>query len=97
MAKWVFNCWSCQNDTDMEDKVVRGDECPHCSSDMRSCRNCQYWEQGAHNECRETISEYIADKERANFCGMYRPFEGEREKGPDLDDAKAKLEALFKK
>jgi hypothetical protein len=81
----------------MEDKVKRGDLCPHCRMDMRSCKNCQYHDPGAHNECSETISEYVPDKERANFCGMFRAFQGEREPQEDVVSAKAKLEALFKK
>lgn len=81
----------------MEDKVKRSDECPHCRTDMRSCKNCQFWDPGAHNECSETISEYVSEKERGNFCGMYRAFQGEREPGEDVDAAKAKLEALFRR
>ena len=96
MAEWTFNCWSCGNSTEMEDKVTRNDECPHCRNDMRSCKNCQYYDQGSHNECLETISEYVPDKERSTFCGMYRPFQGEREAAEDVDAAKAALEALFK-
>lgn len=97
MADWTFSCWSCRQTTDMQDKVTRSDECPHCRSDMRSCKNCQYYDEGAHNECTETIAEYIGDKERGNFCGMYRPYDGIREAAVDVDEAKAKLEALFKK
>jgi hypothetical protein len=81
----------------MEDKIRRNDECPHCRADMHSCKNCQYYDPGAHNECKETISEYVPDKERANFCGMYRSFTGDRPAAVNLDAAKAKLEALFKK
>lgn len=81
----------------MLDKVRRSDECPHCGADMRSCKNCQYYDPGAHNECRETISEYIGDKERGNFCGMYKAFQGDREPLEDAAAARAKLEALFKK
>jgi hypothetical protein len=81
----------------MEDKVTRGDECPHCSADMRSCKNCEYYDAGSHNQCRETIAEYVPEKERSNFCGMYKPYTGERGPGEDVDAAKAKLDALFKK
>lgn len=97
MSDWEFECWSCRQTTVMQDKITRSDECPHCRLDMRSCKNCQYYDPGAHNECREVISEYIPDKERRNFCGMFRPFQGEREAAPDVEAAKAKLEALFKK
>lgn len=97
MSKWVFYCWSCLEPTEMEDKVIRADECPHCHTDMHSCKNCQYYDPGAHNDCKETIAEYVPDKERSNFCGMYKAFENPREAGPDINAAKAKLEALFKK
>ena len=96
MATWDFQCWSCRQVTEVEDKVGRKDECPHCYADMHSCRNCQYYDEGAHNKCTETISEYVPDKERANFCGMYRAFQGERPEVEDVSAAKAKLEALFK-
>lgn len=97
MSKWTFSCWSCRQTTEMEDKVKRKEECPHCRSDMHACKNCQYHDPGAHNECRETISEYVPEKERANFCGMYTVFTGERAPGEDIDAAKAKLEAVFKR
>ena len=97
MSDWEFTCWSCRQTTLMEDKVKRSDECPHCRMDMRSCKNCQYFEPGAHNQCVETISEYVPEKERGNFCGMYKAFQGTRAPAEDVVKAKAKLEALFKK
>jgi len=97
MSAWTFQCWSCHQTTEMEDKIKRSDECPHCRLDMRSCKNCQYYDPGAHNECKETIAEYVPDKERGNFCGMYKAFQGEREAVADVGPAKLKLEALFKK
>jgi hypothetical protein len=81
----------------MGDKIGRKDECPHCHKDMHSCKNCHYYEPGAHNECSETISEYVPDKDKANFCGMFRAFEGERTAPVDMNAAKAKLQALFNK
>ncbi|MBI3178320.1 MAG: hypothetical protein HYZ27_01585, partial [Deltaproteobacteria bacterium] len=47
-GKWTFSCWSCGQSTEMEDKVKRADECPHCHIDMHSCKNCQYYDPGAH-------------------------------------------------
>ncbi len=97
MSTWTMQCFSCRNTNEMEDKVRRADTCIHCGADLRVCKNCVYYDPGAHNECRETISEYVPDKERSNFCGMFKPFTGEREAGEDVDAAKAALEALFKK
>lgn len=81
----------------MDDKIGRKEECPHCSADMHSCKNCTYYDPGAHNQCTETISEYVPDKERANFCGMYRPHGGNRAPAEDANAAKARLEALFRR
>ncbi len=58
---------------------------------------CQYYDVTAHHECGEPTAEWVADKERGNFCGMFRPFAGERAAGDDVASAKAKLEELFKK
>ena len=97
MSTWTFSCWSCRQTTEFEDKLTRSDVCPHCQIDCRSCKNCQFHDPGAHNQCTETIAEYVPDKERSNFCGMFRAFSGQREAGADIDAAKAKLAALFKK
>ena len=94
MAEWSFQCWSCRQVTEMQDKVTRSDECPHCRNDMRSCKNCKYYDPGYHNECTETISEYIPDKERSNFMACIRHLKVSGMPS-DLSDAKA-VEALFK-
>jgi hypothetical protein len=97
MPDWIFYCWKCNNPTDMIDKIVRNDTCPHCGIDMRTCKNCTFYDPGAHNQCRESVAIYQPDKERGNFCTMFTPFEGEHDKGEDIDLAKARLNALFKK
>lgn len=81
----------------MQDRVRRKDSCPKCVADMHACKNCRFFSPTAHNQCHEPIAEYVSDKERSNFCGMYEAFEGQRQKAPDVSDAKAKLEALFHK
>jgi len=43
------------------------------------------------------MAERITDKERANFCGYFRPKGTPAKKGGRGGDAKAALEALFKK
>lgn len=98
MATYTIVCWSCRQPTVMEDKVTRSDTCPHCRSDMRCCKNCTYYDVTAHHECREPTAEFVGDKERANFCGMFKAFGGERAGANDeVASAKAKLEALFGK
>ena len=58
---------------------------------------CTFYDVTAHHECREPTAEWVADKERGNFCGMFRAFTGERAAANDVASAKAKLEALFTK
>ncbi|MEO1172626.1 MAG: hypothetical protein AAFX94_11350 [Myxococcota bacterium] len=97
MPSWSMQCFSCRHTIELDDNVRRGDTCPSCGADVRVCRNCVFHDPNAHNECREPTAEYVADKERANFCGMFKPFTDRRDAGNDVEDAKAKLEALFKK
>ena len=65
-------CWKCRKEIDIE-KPVRGDECPLCHADFHVCKACDFYESGAHNDCRETSAEFTADKERSNFCDYFRP------------------------
>jgi hypothetical protein len=56
----------------IEEKVYRGSVCPQCGRDLKSCVNCEFYSPGSHWDCRETISEPVKDKERANFCDFFR-------------------------
>ncbi len=64
-------CWKCGKEIDIE-KPVRGDECPHCHADLHVCKACDFYESGAHNDCRESSAEFVGDKERGNFCDYFR-------------------------
>ena len=64
-------CWKCKKEIPVE-KPVRGDECPLCHADLHVCKACEFYESGAHNDCRESSAEYVNDKERGNFCDYFR-------------------------
>ncbi len=64
-------CWKCKREINI-DKPARSDECPLCSADLHVCAACDFFEKGMHNDCRESSAEYIADKEKANFCDYFR-------------------------
>ena len=64
-------CWKCRKETNIE-KPVRGDECPLCHADLHVCKACEFYESGAHNDCRESSAEFVNDKERGNFCDYCR-------------------------
>jgi hypothetical protein len=96
-TKKVLYCWNCGMAIELIDKVVRKDTCPGCNKDLRCCKNCRFWDPGAHNQCRENLTEYVPDREKANFCASFTIREGPLNSGEDTSAAKAKLEALFSK
>ena len=63
---------------------------------MRCCMNCEFRDPGAHNECREPFAEFVRDREKANFCGLFQFKVSDDPGSTDVDDAKARLEAMFK-
>ena len=92
-----YFCWHCNNELVFEVKMGHRDNCPHCASDLHCCKNCQLYDPGAHNSCREPTSDYVPDKEKFNFCGWFKFIVGPREGAGKVDEAKAKLDALFKR
>ncbi len=97
MAKSTFVCWSCRTARELDGRVNRGDACPTCRADMRSCKNCTFYDVTAHHDCREPTAEWVADKERGNFCGYFEPGGKRIDAAAEVASAKAKLDALFKK
>ncbi len=93
----TFFCWKCNNELVFDVKMGFRDSCPHCMADLHCCKNCQLYDPGAHNSCRETTTDYTPDKEKANFCGFFKFIEGGREGNDQVAKAKLALEALFKK
>ena len=90
-----MQCRSCRKEVNVGGRVGFRDECPHCGADLHSCRHCRLHDSGAYNECREPAAERVSDRERANRCEYFQPAAGAGVSSPD--DARAKLEALFKK
>lgn len=91
-------CHKCKQEIVFEVKMQRADQCPHCAADLHCCKNCDYWDPSAYNQCKEHIAEYIPDREAANRCTFFTFRSGAPEDNRGKQDAaKAKLEALFKK
>ncbi|MBI5273222.1 MAG: hypothetical protein HY861_04490 [Chlamydiia bacterium] len=47
--------------------------CPHCSSDLHACIGCRYYAVGKPNDCIVPGTEFIKDREAANFCEEFKP------------------------
>lgn len=93
----MIKCYFCRSELSIDGPVGRRDTCPQCNRDLRCCKQCKFYDQGAYNECREVSAERIVDKERSNFCDFF-VLRGSKE-GPAtrVQDAKRALEALFVK
>jgi hypothetical protein len=94
-AKYL--CWKCGHELDMSVKVQRRDSCPSCDADLHVCKNCRFWDPGHHNECRENVEHFVRDREKANFCMSFTFKSTTDADRHEADDARSRLEALFKK
>ena len=45
--------------------------CDQCSAYLHCCKNCRFYEPGAHNDCRIGTTEWVADKARGNYCDEF--------------------------
>jgi hypothetical protein len=91
-----YFCHHCKAEIVFDVKMQRADVCPHCAADLHCCKNCEYWEPSAHNQCREHVTEYISDRERANHCTSFTFRSGQPEDPSSrIAASKAKLDALF--
>jgi hypothetical protein len=73
--------------------------CSKCNADLHSCRQCTYFDPGAHFECSKSIPKRIVNKTARNTCELFAArivVERETSSAPPTDarDAFAKL---FKK
>jgi hypothetical protein len=96
-----MKCIFCNKKVELKGSVSRQDSCPHCKQDLRCCKQCNFFDPDAYNQCREVSAERIVDKERANYCDFFMPKGEKRVAGTGYNmaqqDARAALDALFKK
>lgn len=86
-------CYKCKNS--YEGEIFRTTECPVCGADMHVCKNCRFYDTGAHYECRETVDEAVSDKEKANFCDAFMKKTGEGQScGKEAAGGKAAVDAF---
>ncbi len=64
-------CFSCGATLDAFDKPGRADTCPACDADVHCCCNCEFYDPGTYNDCRETQAERVLEKDRSNFCDYF--------------------------
>lgn len=90
-------CWNCGKATGFEGKIMRSDSCPHCNSDLRSCRGCRFFDPTAFRQCHESIDAPVPIKEKSNFCDWFQARQAlHSHKGrPDILDSKDERKKRF--
>ena len=91
-----FSCFKCGTLLQFPERVGIREECEKCGEDVHVCKNCQFYDPGAYNECREPAAEVVLEKERANRCDYFQGG-GSRSVKEKKEDLMSAAEALFKK
>ncbi len=92
----VLQCWKCGEA--LHDEPVpfaRAAQCPACRADLHVCKLCEFYATGIANDCREPIAERVVNKERANFCGYFKPRPNAWQAPATTDVTRRALDALF--
>lgn len=90
-------CFHCHKANTFQDKVGFRDECTYCRNDLHCCKNCEFYDSKAYNECRESSADVVREKERANYCDYFSASKNSNSVGDEKAKLKAAAEALFKK
>jgi len=94
-----MHCFACNARVSLAsaERIGFRDDCTRCGADLHVCRNCVHHDPTAYNECRESNSERVDDRERANRCEYFEPGRAPGGTGSTRKQAISDLEALFKK
>jgi len=92
-------CHACGREPEGLERIGRNEICPYCRADLHCCLNCEFYDEFAQNQCRESSAEWVGDREKNNFCEYFsfRKSGGPGARARAQEEARAKLEALFKK
>jgi hypothetical protein len=67
-ASRCFNCAST-----LPPEISFDGLCPKCSAELHCCKQCAYFEPSTRFQCRKSIPERIAVKDKANECALFSP------------------------
>lgn len=91
-------CYYCGTEITDPRNIGRSSGCSSCGKDLKVCLNCAFYDPNAHWECRESIPERVADKERSNFCDyfVFSNRKPGKAAGPGkAEQARSELDKLF--
>lgn len=93
-------CAICKNEVELAsgERIAFRDTCERCGTDLHTCIHCTHHDPAAYNSCREPNAERVSDPERANRCEWFSPAANPSGgASSDRDEARSRLEGLFKK
>lgn len=67
-----MNCWHCGKELPDIKKVGFREQCDFCSAWLHVCKNCCNYKPGLPNDCMVPGTDYIADREKFNFCEEFQ-------------------------
>lgn len=91
----TYRCYKCKEELVFDVKLQRLDTCPNCGAWLHCCYNCKYWNPSVHNECELDRSEFVRDREAANFCTSFEFRPTEDVDINEAEKARKKLESVF--
>jgi len=97
-----MECFACAAAIELaaSERVGFRDGCEACGVDLHVCRNCAHHDPSVYNECRESSAERVADRDRGNRCGYFRPAPSAAGAAGAVDPTTrvlSDLDSLFKK
>ena len=92
-------CFQCGLEIQLDEKPRYNDICPRCDSYLHCCLNCRFYHKTAPNQCREPMAIPQKEKDIAGNCHYFevRKDKKQVDHRKNMDDARKKLEDLFKK
>jgi hypothetical protein len=73
-------------------KIGFREVCPYCGIDLHTCTNCRYYSPGKPNDCLVPGTDFVRDREAANFCEDFKI----KEDFPEPKPGKKNFDSLFK-
>ncbi len=91
-------CYKCGTENTLSHALpARSELCSKCSSYLRCCMNCRFFDPAAPKACREPMAELVGNKELGNYCDYFAPAQERSTTSDRAAEARKKLEALFGK
>lgn len=94
MTAASFHCGKCGAKREGEKPDFRA-ICPACGAYLHACINCTFYDTRSHHECRASATaEFVADKEKFNFCEEFRYRPGSAQRS-SAQKSREEIEKLF--